>query len=128
MYWAMLRRPGAVGATAGMCIRRAFCRGGGGCRGGNGLSAIPAGSEARSQEVLEPLDPTAVNFTGLKKETARVIIRAFKKAGKAEERLRKALEKESGPADDLASLESELAAVLSLAVPNLPLIQYLFYY
>ena len=92
------------------------------------MSAIPAGSEARSQEVLEPLDPTAVNFTGLKKETARVIIRAFKKAGKAEERLRKALEKESGPADDLASLESELAAVLSLAVLNLPLIQSLFYY
>lgn len=51
----------------------------------------------------------SVDFGGLKKETSRQILRAFKKVGKAEERLRKALEKECGPADDLESMERETA-------------------
>ena len=47
-------------------------------------------------------------MAGLKKETGRQILRAFKKVGKAEEKLRKALEKESGPADDLQAMETEV--------------------
>ena len=45
-----------------------------------------------------------VDLAGLKKETARQILRAFKKAGKAEERLRKLLERDAaGPASSDAN-------------------------
>ena len=45
-----------------------------------------------------------VDLAGLKKETARQILRAFKKAGKAEERLRKLLERDAaGPASSDAA-------------------------
>jgi hypothetical protein len=69
-------------------------------------------SSASVSEVGEPgddvCDASSVDFGGLKKETSRQILRAFKKVGKTEERLRKALAKESGPADDLESMEKEV--------------------
>eukprot|EP00802_Teleaulax_amphioxeia_P015601 Tamp_15692.p1 GENE.Tamp_15692~~Tamp_15692.p1 ORF type:complete len:372 (+),score=70.21 Tamp_15692:165-1280(+) len=88
---------GAAG-LAGVCIRRAFCR--------TRLSSSAVDTNA--DPPAASLDAKEVNFAGLKKETGRNILRAFKKAGKAEERLRKALEKESGPADDLEAMEQEV--------------------
>ena len=69
-------------------------------------------SSATVSEVGQPgddvRDAASVDFGGLKKETSRQILRAFKKVGKAEERLRKALAKESGAADDLESMAKEV--------------------
>ena len=88
-------------AAAGACILRAFGStrlfSAAGARSETSTSAAPEGGGG-SGTVEE------VDLAGLKKETARQILRAFKKAGKAEERLRKLLERDAaGPASSDAN-------------------------
>ena len=105
---AALQRTGtglaASGGGHGLCVVRNMGR----TRLYSSTSSAEVGGAPEGADTQDAASTATVDFSGLKKETSRQVLRAFKKVGKTEERLRKALTKTSGPADDLDSMEQEI--------------------
>jgi hypothetical protein len=97
----------AAGAPAGFCLRRNFWS------STRLHSSAPKSQDPPSTTEDGPKDAAAVDLKGLKQELSRQIMRAVKKAGKSEQRLRKAVESAGGEGDELELLEQERDALRS---------------